>query len=124
MWRKTIKPLTFSYLLGCIAAMIAWPHSIVLVSVPLFVIFPLFVVYPILSPVGYLLYYLYLSDGYRFGGGPVEWAHYMFGMLPILGVMILWGSPSKARTLALGLIGFPVGFIGTLALYFTAAASI
>ena len=98
--------------------MIAWPHIIVLVSVPLFLI------YPILSPVGYPLYYLYLNDGYRFGGGTVEWTHYIFGMLPILGVMILWKSPSKARTLALVLIGFPVGFIGTLGLYFTAAASI
>ena len=94
--------------------MIAWPHSIVLINVPLFLI------YPILSPVGYLLYYLYLNDGYRFGGGIVEWAHYIFGMLPILGVMTLW-KPQQENIL--WAVGFPVGFMAP-SLYFTAAASI
>jgi hypothetical protein len=112
------RVFTIAFLLGCVGAVMSLPNITTLGGLPIFV------AYPVLGIIGYPLYYLYLNDGYRFGGGTVEWAHYIFGMLPILGVMTLWKSPSKGRTLALGLIGFPVGFIGTLGLYFTAAASI
>lgn len=88
---------------------------------------PLWFVYPILAPVGFLLFYLYLEGAYLpFGGiGLSYWIYFSIGFVPVLMEILayLMGSPRLRRWRPLW-IGFPIGFVGTLGVYYTAAASI
>ena len=87
-----------AYLFGIVICVLVTPVDLSLGRVP---IWPL---YPLLAIIGVPLFYLYLSPQYLpFGSG--------YGYYFIKPFRSLW-------------IGFPIGFLGTLGIYYTAAASI
>lgn len=83
--------------------------------------------YPLFAMPGLFLFYFYLSDPYLPDGGSslIYWLWFFMGLIPlVVGAMTYFPKkviPDSWRPL---LIGAPVGFVGTLGVYFTAAASI
>lgn len=121
VFRETLKYLG-AYLLGIIAAIALTP-----VEISLGGHVPLWFLYPILAPIGYLLFYFYLEGAYLpFGGkGPSYWSYFSVGLGPF--VMEVLPRALGARRLRAWRplwIGFPIGFLGTIGVYYTAAASI
>ena len=88
---------------------------------------PLWIFYPILAPIGYILFYLYLEGAYLpFGGkGSSYWFYVTIGLVPFVmeAMAYLLGTRRLSAFRPLW-IGFPIGFVGTLGVYYTAAASI
>lgn len=111
-----------AYLLGIVAAIALTP-----VELDLGGNVPLFLIYPILAPVGYFLFYLYLEGAYLpFGGkGTSFWVYVGIGLLPYVMEALAFLVRSRLLSAWRPLwIGFPIGFVGTLGVYYTAAASI
>jgi hypothetical protein len=108
-----------AYLLGILLAVSLTSAKLTLGGVPLWL------GYPILAVVGFPLYYVYLSPAYTFGS---SLAHWMVGAVGL--VILMLGTINclgGMRSLSAGrpwLIGLPIGFVGTLGVFFTAAASI
>ena len=88
---------------------------------------PLWFLYPILAPIGLLLFYFYLEGAYLpFGGkGLIYWFFFTVGFVPFVMEVLAYLSRSRRLRAWRPLwIGFPIGFVGTLGVYYTAAASI
>lgn len=119
--RELVKFLG-AYLLGIVLCVALTPVEMTLGGDA-----PLWIAYPILAPVGYPLFYFYLDGAYLpFGGiGPSYWTYFIIGLLPIgiegLTYLSQWRG---ARVWRACWLGFPMGFVGTLGVYYTAAASI
>ena len=77
--------------------------------------------------IGYPLFYLYLEGAYlpHGGQGVAYWSYATVGAVPFLLELLvhLFRKPRWFVWRPLW-IGFPIGFVGTLGIYYTAAASI
>lgn len=83
--------------------------------------------YPFLAPIGCLLFYFYLEGAYLpFGGkGPSYWFYFTVGFYPFAMELVACFLGSRRWWAWRPLwIGFPIGFVGTLGVYDTAAASV
>lgn len=81
--------------------------------------------YPILAPIGFFLYYLYLDPGYTFGSTLTHWLVGSIGLGPVVsGAAACLTRDRGPRALRPLWIAFPIGFVGTLGVYHSAAASI
>ena len=110
-----------SYLLGICACVLLTPVKLQLAGVVLWPYYPVFAV------IGVFLFYLYLSNAYLpYGGtGAAYWSLFSIGLAPIV-----FEAAAYCRRIPLLRgwrplsVGFPIGFVGTLGVYYTAAASI
>ena len=121
VFREILKYLG-AYLLGIIASMALTP-----VEMDMGGHVPLWFLYPILAPIGYLLFYFYLEGAYLpFGGkGLSYWLYFTVGLVPfVMEVLAYFLGSGRLRAWRPLWIGFPIGFVGTLGVYYTAAASI
>ena len=118
VWKAVLTYLG-CYLLGIVACILLTPVDLVLAGKALW---PL---YPVLAPVGFFLYYVYLTPPYVFGSVTSYWMAGSIALIPILFEIAVrfWRAP-RVRSWRPLWIGFPVGFLGTLGVYYTAAASI
>ncbi|PAY16786.1 hypothetical protein CKO51_24915 [Rhodopirellula sp. SM50] len=119
--RETLKYLG-AYLLGVIACVALTPVEMNMGGHE-----PLWFLYPILAPIGYFLFYLYLEGAYLpFGGeGPSYWLYASVGLVPfVMEVMAYLLGSRRFHAWRPLWIGCPIGFVGTLGVYYTAAASI
>jgi hypothetical protein len=77
------------------------------------------------APVGYILFYLDLTPQYVFGSTPLYWGVYALGIAPVLlGLASFFVGKARLGPWRPLLIGLPLGFVGTLGVYYTIAASI
>ena len=107
------------YLLGIVTCLLFTPADLSLAGVPLGLL------YLPLATVGYFLFLFYLEPGYVFGSSFVYWLVYGAGvLLVILGIVVHLRALRSYRYLGPVLIAYPLGFVGTLGIYYTAAASI
>lgn len=107
-----------SYLLGILACVMFTPVDPVLAGKALW---PL---YPLLAVVGAFFYFA-LSPAYTFGSGVVHWLVGLLGLTAVVfGVAAHFGPLRRLRFLSPLLISFPIGFVGTLGVYYGAAQSI
>ncbi len=110
-----------SYCLGIMACVLFAPAELELAGV---VLWPYYAVFAV---IGFFLFYLYLSSAYLpFGGsGASFWLLFSIGFVPVVfeaaAQFVRMPSLRPCRPLW---IGFPIGFVGTLGMYYTAAASI
>lgn len=110
-----------SYVLGIVACVLFTPAAVELAGV---VLWPYYLVF---AAIGFFLFYLYLSSAYLpFGGsGASYWLLFSIGFVPLVfeaaAHFVRIASFPACRPLW---IGFPIGFVGTLGVYYTAAASI
>ena len=121
VFREILKYLG-AYLLGIIASIALTP-----VEMSMGGHVPLWFLYPILAPIGLLLFYFYLEGAYLpFGGkGLIYWFFFTVGFVPFVMEVLAYLSRSRRLRAWRPLwIGFPIGFVGTLGVYYTAAASI
>jgi hypothetical protein len=108
-----------AYLAGVVACVLLTPVETDLVGKSLW---PL---YPLLAVVGFFLLYLYIPPQYVFGSGIAYGLVYSTGLLSVvLGLAVHFGPLRRLRALGPLLIGFPFGFVGTMGVYYTAAASV
>ncbi len=107
------------YLAGIIACVILTPVEVVLLEAPMWLF------YVPLAPIGYFFFYFDLPPQYVFGSNISYWSVYLFGIaivsIGFVSGLVLKGRLRPWRPL---MIGFPIGFVGTLGLYYTAASSI
>ena len=74
---------------------------------------------------GYVLFYLDLTPQYVFGSTPFYWGVYALGIAPVLlGLASFFVGKTRLAPWRPLLIGLPLGFVGTLGVYYTIAASI
>jgi hypothetical protein len=108
-----------SYLAGVLACVLVTPVETVLVGKTLWPY------YPLLAVIGFFLFYIYLPPQYVFGSGVVYGLVYSIGLLSVvLGLATHFEPLRRLRFLSPLLIAFPIGFVGTMGVYYTAAASI
>ena len=110
-----------SYVLGIAACILFTPVELELAGL---VIWPYYLVFAV---VGFFLFYLYLEGAYLpFGGtGTSYWLLFSIGFVPLLPEMIAsFTRRTRFRSFRPLWMGFPIGFVGTLGVYYTAAASI
>ena len=118
--RKLIEYGT-AYLIGIAACILLTPVSLELAGV---ILWPF---YPVFAPLGFGLFYLYLNAGYSpYGGsGFSYWLCFSLGFAPAVFELAAFVFPrhnlQRFRPIW---VGFPIGFVGTLGVYYTAAASI
>lgn len=109
-----------AYLLGIITCVVVTPVELSLSGVPLWIL------YPPLALVGVLAFYLNLPTAYLpFGNGPLYWLVCSIGLVPVAFEIAVYVGAARSLVAWRPLwIAFPIGFIGTLGVYYTAAASI
>ena len=109
-----------SYLLGIVACVLLTPAGLELIG------FPMWPLYPFLAVPGVAAFYFYLDTQYLpFGSGALYRLIFAFGLIPFaLGAATLLTRSPRLRAWRPLWIGFPIGFIGTLGVYYSAAASI
>ena len=107
------------YLAGIIACIIFTPVELMLLDAPMWLFFIPF------APIGYFFFYFDLPPQYVFGSNVSYWSVYVLG-ITLVSIGFALGVLFKGRLRAWRplMIGFPIGFVGTLGLYYTAAASI
>jgi hypothetical protein len=110
------------YLLGILACILLTPVDFTLAGKALW---PL---YPLLAVIGFFVYFT-LSPTYTFGNGVaqyvVHWLVFWIGLAAVvLGVAAHFRHFRRIRFLSPLLISFSIGFVGTLGVYYGAAASI
>lgn len=114
---RVISSYVGAYLLGILTCVLLTPAEVTLAGVSMWPLYPGF------ACVGFFLYFLYLSPPYAPWTG--YWLPLSLALLPVVAevaVHFLGGKRVKAwRPLW---VGFPIGFVGTLGVYYTAAASI
>lgn len=122
--RKTITFLVHylvAYIAGIVACVITTPAETELAGLTMW---PL---YLFLAPIGVALFYLYLSGAYLpYGGnGLGYWIICSLGLVPIVGESLARLAAIRwLRVLRPWWTAFPIGFVGTAGVYFSAAASI
>jgi hypothetical protein len=110
-----------SYILGTVACVLFTPAELEIAGV---VLWPYYLVF---AAIGFFLFYLYLSNAYLpFGGsGASYWVLFSIGFVPLVSEVALhFARMASFRACRPLWIGFPIGFVGTLGVYYTAAASI
>ena len=110
-----------SYALGIAACILFTPGEQELAGA---VIWPYYFVF---AAVGFFLFYFYLEVAYLpFGGsGTAYWILFSSGFVPlVLESVAFFTRLPHFRACRPLWIGFPMGFVGTLGVYYTAAASI
>lgn len=107
------------YLLGILTCIMLTPVDLILAGKAMWQLYPIF------APIGLFLYYLYLTPQYVFGSVTSYWLAGSIGLIPVLfeAAAIFWKAPRLQSWRPLW-IGFTIGFLGTLGVYYTAAASI
>jgi hypothetical protein len=116
---KFLMKFLGAYLLGIVACVLVTPVEPVLVGTPLWPS------YPLLAIIGFFLFYLTLPPHYVFGAGIAYGLVYSIGLLSVVfGLAVHFGPLRRIRFLSPLLIGFSFGFVGTMGVYYTAAASI
>ena len=107
------------YLLGIVASILITPVEVDLLGRPDWLIFVPAAV------VGYVLFYTDLTPEYVFGSGPAYWTVYALGLAGVAaGVLAVLAAGGRFRRWAAPLIGIPLGFVGTLGIYYAILASI
>jgi hypothetical protein len=115
---RAIPRYVLSYLLGIVICVVLTPADPNLVGVALW---PW---YPVLAVIGFFLFF-YLSPAYALGSGVGYWLAFSIGLIPFVSeAAVYWAGRPRLRVWRPLWIGFPIGFVGTLGVYFTAAASI
>lgn len=108
-----------AYLLGIVACLASTPASIELAGAALWPWYPVF------APIAFFLFYFYLPDGYLPSGGAgvafLIWSS--IGLLPLAGEIAAHIRHSLRPWRPLW-IGFPIGFVGALGVYYVAASSV
>ncbi|REK08526.1 MAG: hypothetical protein DWQ36_09150 [Acidobacteria bacterium] len=108
-----------AYLLGIVSAVAFGPAEVVLVGSPLWM------AYPFVAPMGFVFFLTLLPVEYGFGSPAAHWAiRAVCPLLVILGAVAHLVELPRLRPLRALLLGFPLGFVGTLGIYFGAAMSI
>ncbi len=110
-----------SYVLGIAACVLFTPVKLELAGA---VLWPF---YPVLAPIGFFLFYFYLSGAYLpFGGaGTSYWIFFSIGFVPLVFEVVAYFVRLPVLRACRPLyVGFPIGFVGTLGVYYSAAASI
>jgi hypothetical protein len=116
---RAIPRYVVSYLLGIVTCVLVTPAELNLAGVG---IWPL---YPIFAVVGFFLFFFYLSPPYTFAPKLGHWLVVSIGLVPVVSeAAVYWAGTPGLRAWRPLWIGFPVGFVGTLGVYFTVAASI
>ena len=115
----TILKYLACYLLGIVACILLTPAELLLAGKTLWLEYTLF------APIGILLYYFYLTPQYVFGSAASYWLVGSLASIPVLfeAVTFFRKTPESRHWRPLW-IGFPIGFLGALGVYYTAAASI
>ncbi len=107
------------YLAGIIACVIFTPVEVMLLNAPMWLFFVPF------APIGYFFFYFDLPPQYVFGSNISYWSVYVFGIVFVsIGIASGVALKGRLRPWRPVMIGFPIGFVGTLGLYYTAASSI
>ena len=107
------------YLAGIIACVIFTPVELVLLNAPMWLFFVPF------APIGYFFFYFDLPPQYVFGSNIFYWSIYVSGIVLVsIGFASGVALKGRLRPWRPVMIGFPIGFVGTLGLYYTAASSI
>lgn len=107
------------YLAGIVACIIFTPVELVLLDAPIWLFFVPF------APVGYCFFYFDLPPQYVFGSNIYYWSVYVFGIAFVsIGFVSRILTKGRLRPWQPFMIGFPIGFVGTLGLYYAAASSI
>lgn len=106
------------YFLGILACIVFTPVEITLAGSPVWRFYPL-------SFLGFIAYYLYLTPEYVFGTALAYWAAGTIGLIPVFFEVaaFLRGNLSLKSWRPLW-IGFPIGFVGALGIYFSLAGSV
>lgn len=108
-----------AYLLGIVACILLTPVEFVLAGKALWPLYPVFAV------IGFFLYYFYLTPTYVTGSAQSFWLLGAIGFMPLVYAAIcICKRKAVLRSWRPLLIAFPIGFVGTLGGYYTAAASI
>jgi hypothetical protein len=77
------------------------------------------------APIEYFFFYFDLPPQYVFGSNIFYWSIYVSGIVLVsIGFASGVALKSRLRPWRPVMIGFPIGFVGTLGLYYTAASSI
>ncbi|MFK7864620.1 MAG: hypothetical protein AB8B95_10390 [Pseudohongiellaceae bacterium] len=107
------------YLLGIIFCVLTTPVELGLGGIQLWYWYPLFAV------VGFFLFYFYLTQLYVASGSDLDyWLPFLFGLLPVALQLATYFEEKYLPASRPLWIGFPVGFVGTIGLFYTAAASV
>ena len=107
-----------SYLLGIIMGIAFTPAEISLAGAPVWLFYPL-------AFLGFIAYYLYLSPQYVFGVASSYWLVGTIGLIPMLFELAAWRTADRGLSVWRPLwFGLPIGFLGTLGVYYSLAASI
>lgn len=115
---KTVGFLGY-YLLGIVACVLLTPVELTLIDRPVWLF------YAPLAALGYAAFYVSLPPQYVFGPTAGYWTVYVLGLASVLvGLMALVMTGERFRRWSPLLIGLPLGFVGTLGVYFSIAASI
>jgi len=118
LWLQSVRYLA-AYLLGIALAIALTPVEIALAGRTLWHL------YPLLAIPGVFALYLGLPPGYAPTSAPGDWIFVAVGLLPIIGwamSCLRFGRP--LRDWHALWVGAPLGFVGTVGVYYTAAASI
>ncbi|MGF1678509.1 MAG: hypothetical protein ACFCUX_04870 [Candidatus Methylacidiphilales bacterium] len=107
-----------AYLLGILTCILFTPVAFVLAGKALWPFYPFAVI-------GFLLYYFYLAPQHVFGPAATYWLAGSIGLVPfVLEAAVYFSRSPRLRAWRPMWIGFPIGFVGTLGVFYTAAASI
>ena len=107
-----------AYLLGILSCVLFTPVDLVLAGKALWPFYPFAVI-------GFFLYYFYLAPQYVFGPAITYWLVGSIGLVPfVLQLALYFSRISRLRAWRPLWIGFPIGFVGTLGVFYTVVASI
>jgi hypothetical protein len=101
-----------------VTCVLVTPADLVLAGGPVWPFYPL-------AFLGFIAYYLHLLPQYVFGPASTYWLVGSLGLIPVLFEVTAWLSHNRdLRPWRPLWLGFPIGFLGTLGVYYTFAASI
>lgn len=107
------------YFLGIVSCVVFTPVDAVLAGTVIWPYFPLF------APFGFVAFYSSLPSQYVFGATVIYWVICIAGPLFILlGLAATLRPLRQLKSWRPFLIGFPLGFVGTLGCFYAIAASI
>lgn len=107
-----------AYLLGILTCVLFTPVDLVLAGKALWPFYPFAVI-------GFILYYFYLAPQHVFGPATTYWLVGSIGLVPFgFELAVYFSRNPRLRVWRPLWIGFPIGFVGALGVFYTAAASI